>query len=323
MLLLSYKNDARSRERQYSMTWITESVFPTGPLAYIQRAERLVRKFQPHWIVGFSDTYYGILAVRLGKRYHIGSVIDAYDNYESYIHWLKPLHHLWRKALSQATLVTAAGPHLAQFLGSFRQDKKVQVIPMASDPGFKPLDKVECRQKLGLPFDKKIIGYCGSLYRNRGIDTMMEAFDILIHENPDVQIIASGRREKGVRLSDGFKHLGYLPDDLVPIFVNSLDVMLVMNRQSSFGNFSYPVKLYEAINCHIPVVATDTRGARWILRNREQFLANPEDPYDLASKMERLLSLGCFDYAEEDTWEKSAKLFEDALQGERIIHDNS
>ena len=41
LLLLSYQKEARSRTMQHGMTWITESVFPTGPLAYIRGAERL------------------------------------------------------------------------------------------------------------------------------------------------------------------------------------------------------------------------------------------------------------------------------------------
>lgn len=40
------------------------------------------------------------------------SCIDAYDNYESYIPWLKLLHVLKRRALSRADLITAAGPNL-------------------------------------------------------------------------------------------------------------------------------------------------------------------------------------------------------------------
>jgi hypothetical protein len=96
LLLLSYKKEAPSREMQYGMTWITESVFRTGPLAYFQRAERLAKEFKPDWVVGFSDTYYGILAAWLGERHRIRSAIDAYDNYESYIPWLKPLHLIWQ-----------------------------------------------------------------------------------------------------------------------------------------------------------------------------------------------------------------------------------
>lgn len=313
LLLLSYKKEAPSREMQYGMTWITESVFPTGPLAYIQYAERLVKEFKPDWVVGFSDTYYGILSAWLGERYRIGSVVDAYDNYESYIPWLKPLHLLWRKALGRATLVTAAGPHLAEFLSSFRPDKKAYTIPMASDPNFQPLERTECRRKLGLPDDRKIIGYGGSVHRSRGIDTLFQAYEKLKGDNPRLELVLTGCKQKGLSIPSGVRWLGYLPDEDMPLFLNSLDVLLVLNRLSDFGKFSYPVKLYEAMRCLIPVVATNTGPSRWILHNREGFLARPEDPTDLADKIQSALPVGRADYGHGNTWEHSCQVFEQAL----------
>lgn len=317
LLLLSYKKEARLRKRQYGMTWITESVFPTGPLAYIQRAERLVKEFEPDWVVGFSDTYFGILAAWLGKRHRLGSVIDAYDNYESYIPWLKPLHFLWRKALGRANLVTAAGPHLAEFLSSFRPNKKAYTVPMASDPCFYPMEKEICRKELGLSLGKKIVGYCGSLYRNRGVEVMFRAFEILGSRHTDIDFVLTGRRERGLSMPGAFRHLGYMPDRVIPLFLNTLDVLVIVNRPSDFGNFSYPVKLYEGMSCRIPVVATETIPIRWILGNQEQFLARPEDPSDLAAKIRTLLSLGRADYGEAGTWEQSCELFERAIRSEK------
>ena len=313
LLLLSYKRDARSRVMQYGMKWITESVFPTGPLAYIQRAERLVKEFKPDWIVGFSDTYYGILAAWLGERYRIGSVIDAYDNYESYIPRLKPLHHLWRKALAQATLLTAAGPHLAEFLASFRQDKKAYTIPMASDPDFEPLDKAESRRKLDLPVDKKILGYCGAIHRSRGIDTLFRAYEKLKGNHPRLELVLTGRKQRALSIPSGVRWLGYLPDEDMPLLLNSLDVLLVLNQLSDFGKFSYPVKLYEAMRCHIPVVATNTPAVRWILGDRKLLMAEAGDNADLARKVESLLKANRWDYGQQNTWEQSSLAFEEAL----------
>jgi glycosyltransferase involved in cell wall biosynthesis len=313
LLLLSYKKEAPSREMQYGMTWITESVFRTGPLAYFQRAERLAKEFKPDWVVGFSDTYYGILAAWLGERHRIRSAIDAYDNYESYIPWLKPLHLIWRKALGRATLVTAPGPHLAEFLSSFRPDNEAFTVPMASDPCFYPMEKKTCRKELDLPLEKKIVGYCGSLYRNRGVEVMFRAFEILGSRHADIDFVLTGRREAGLCVPKAIRHLGYLPDHMIPLFLNSLDVLVIVNRLSDFGNFSYPVKLYEAMSCHTPVVATKTGPISWILGNREQFLAAPEDPLDLAARTRALLSLGRADYGYASTWEYSSELFEKAL----------
>jgi glycosyltransferase involved in cell wall biosynthesis len=314
LLLLSYRKEPRVTVEKEGLTWISESLYPAGPFTYVARAKRLVERVKPDWIVGFSDTYYGILAVTLGQRYHIGTVIDAYDNYESYIPWLTPLHYFWRKALAKATLVTAAGPQLAEFLASFRNDKRATIVPMAPDPHFRPMDRRTCRLKLGLPLDKKILGYCGSLFRNRGVEIMFKAFEILRSQDSDLNFVLTGRRERGLFLPAFFLHLGYLPDHLIPLFLNSLDVLIIVNRVSNFGNFSYPVKLYEGMSCRIPVVVTETGPTKWILGNREQFLAAAEDPSDLACRTRSILSLGRADYGDVGSWEHSSEIIERALQ---------
>ncbi|MEJ2726542.1 MAG: glycosyltransferase family 4 protein [Deltaproteobacteria bacterium] len=314
LLLLSYRKEPCSRIEKEGLTWISESFYPAGPFPYVARAKRLVEELEPDWVVGFSDTYFGILAAMLGQKYGILSVIDAYDNYESYIPWLKPLHHLWRKALSKATVVTAAGPDLAELLASFRTDKRATVVPMAPDPNFCPMDRQTCRQELGLPLGKKIVGYCGSIFRNRGVEVMFEAFEILRSRYADLHFVLTGRRERGLSVPAAFQHLGYLPDHLIPLFLNSLDVQVVVNRVSGFGSFSYPVKLYEGMICRIPVVATETGPTKWILGNREQFLAASEDALDVAAKTRALLSLGRADYGSVGSWERSSELFERVLQ---------
>ncbi len=314
LMLLSHKNDPPLYECKEGINWVSISLWPRGPVGYLNAAKTMITRIGPDWIIGFSDTYYGILAAFLGEKFGIKSCIDAYDNYESYIPWLKPLHLYWRKAVSKATVVTAAGPQLARHLNTFRPGKKVHVVPMAADPsGFKPLDKVFCRRKLHLPLDKKIVGYCGSIYRNRGIKTILQAFGELRRKDPNIELVISGRKEKGIRLPEQVKWLGYLPDDLVPIFLNSVDVLLVVNKLSNFGKYSYPVKLYEAMQCQIPVVASNTPAANWILNNSRDFLTTPEDPIDLAQKTKSLLNLGRFDYGKQNSWEQSGSIFEEAL----------
>ena len=67
------------------------------------------------------------------------------------------------------------------------------------------------------------------------------------------------------------------------------------------------------MSCQIPVIATRTPPTEWILRGNEQFLVLPESAPDLAHKMKTVLDMGRFDYAMQNTWEESSRLFEDAL----------
>jgi len=314
LLLLSYRNQPTVDVIQSGIHWHSRSLWDIGKLSYWSTVCSFTDAIKPDWIVGFSDTYFGILAEHLGRKFGVKSLIDAYDNYESYLPWCTPLHFLWRRAVSQATAVTAAGPQLAELLQQARSGKPVFIVPMAADiPTFMPLDRDTCRHELNLPREKKIVGYCGSIYRNRGIQTLFDAHEILKNTDRSIDLILTGRKEKGVSLPSSVKWLGYLDDDKISVFLNSLDAAAVINRISRFGNYSYPVKLYEAMRCLVPVVATDTPPVNWILKNDERFLARPDDPHDLADKIMKASTFGRIDYGAQNDWGQSCKAFEEVL----------
>jgi len=314
ILLLSYKNEPKLALLKDGIHWTSLSLKKNGPSGYIREAKKIIGEIHPDWIVGFSDTYYGILAQHLARRFGCRSLIDAYDNYESYMPWCKPLHYLWRRALSKADLVTAAGPQLAELMGQNRPNKPTVVVPMTADPtDFKPLDKKKCRQELGLPTDKKLVGYCGSIHSSRGIDVLFAAYKILLREHKEIELVLSGRKGAGVHLPDGTRWLGYLPDEKMPGLLNSMDVLTVLNKSSAFGNYSYPIKLYEAMCCQVPVVASATLAAKWILADFPDLLVEADDSNLLAKAIGRAMHHEKIDYGQRQGWERGADILQEAM----------
>ncbi len=180
LLLLDYRNDDPVDVQREGIRWISVPIGLRKPTRYLVKIQQLIEVERPDWVIGLSDTYFGMLAQHYGKKYAVRSCIDAYDNYESYIPWMTPLHKLWRRALSRADLVTAAGPDLAQYMSRQRKDRPAVVVPMAADPiGFMPMNQTECRLQMGLPVDGRLIGYCGSLHKSRGVEVLFEAFERL------------------------------------------------------------------------------------------------------------------------------------------------
>jgi glycosyltransferase involved in cell wall biosynthesis len=314
LALLSYANDSSVDFRRDGMHWLSESIF-VGP-RYLMSVRRLVRDVRPDWIVGLSDTYYGILAERLGRRHRTSSLIDAYDNYEGYLPWCKPLHGLWRTALRRATALSVAGPALTETMGN-RADA-THVATMAPDPfGFRPLPMDDCRRELGLPTDAKLVGYCGAICPSRGIRTLFEAIEVLKASVPDVRLVLSGRRNKRVSVPSDAVWLGYISDEKVPVLLNSMNAVAVVNKPSAFGKYSHPIKLYEAMSCHVPVVASRTPATEWILARHSERLAAPGDAADLARKLEAALYGGRVDYGTVSTWEDVAASLEGFLASRR------
>jgi glycosyltransferase involved in cell wall biosynthesis len=187
--------------------------------------------------------------------------------------------------LARVNIVTAAGPQLANFMSSSAGGRPVDIIEMSADPIFYPRSKTACRKQLGLPNDKILFGYSGSLHPNRGIQFLFSAFEKVKEFRPDAELVISGQLSKNVELPSHVRWLGYLPAEEVPVLINSLDIMFAINKPGAFGNYSYPVKVYEALACSVPVVATDLPGTAWVLRNHPNWLANPEDLDDFAEKI--------------------------------------
>ncbi|QIK36956.1 glycosyltransferase family 4 protein [Caldichromatium japonicum] len=313
LLLLGYRHEPAQTRCIDGLHVHTVPALPWGPWSYLAKAHALCTTFVPDWVVGFSDTWYGILATRLAAKHGCKSLIDAYDNYESYIPWARPLHSAWRRALARADVVTAAGPQLAEWMRITSGRDYVEVVPMAADPVFMPLPKAECRRALGLPLDRTLVGYSGSLHPNRGVDQLFSVYARLREYDPRIQLVLSGRLAKGVELPVGVHWLGYRPAEQVPQIVNSLDLMFVFNQPSAFGNYSYPAKLYEAMACGVSVVASNVPGTAWILQDHPEMLACAGDVEDFTNKAAALLAQKNRIYSQPAGWELAAQRFESLL----------
>jgi len=309
--LLDYENGAELELGAHGIRWIS-----TPFRGYLAAIRKQITRSPVDCVIGFSDTYFGILAVRLARQHGTRACIDAYDNYESYMPWAKPLHWLWRRALRHADLVTAAGPSLLALMLIRQQGDRGAVVPMAADPtGFEPRDKMTCRETMQLPIDGPLVGYCGSMHRSRGVEVLFDAIPLVLAERPDVRFIHSGRTWGDVPLPETIQSLGFIDDDKVPVLLNSMDALVVTNRESSFGHYSYPVKLYEAMSCQIPVIATRTRATEWILEDSPGSLVKPGDASELCDAILRALDKPDPDFGLVPTWDISCDVFEKALCG--------
>src|SRR5262245_59240379 len=78
--LLSYRGLEPAEDSRDGVTLSSDDAWPRGPGGYLARLERLCAATRPDWIVGASDTYFGIVAARLAKRHSARLAVDAYDD---------------------------------------------------------------------------------------------------------------------------------------------------------------------------------------------------------------------------------------------------
>lgn len=270
--------------------------------------------FQPDWVIGVSDTWYGWLSHHIARRTGARLAVDAYDNYESYMPWNLPLHYFWHRAIAAADVVAAAGPQLAALLDRHRSKQTPAVIvPMAADPTFIPCERNNARTRMELPLEAPLIGYFGSWASNRSTDILLEAFRIVREQKPAARFVLSGHPPAHALSEPGVLALGYIDDELLPIALSTLDVACVITANTSFGRYSYPAKLCEAMACNVPVVATATEPVRWMLHDDARFLVSIGDPHKIAERILDLLGRGSIVYPVQQTWADSARLFDAAL----------
>lgn len=271
--------------------------------------------FRPDWVIGCSDAWAGWLAHRLASNTNARLAIDAYDNYEAYMPWNLPLHWLWRRSIRKADLVTAAGPQLAERLQShYHGSQRVEILPMAADPEFIPIDKMQCRRQLGLPENVPLMGYIGSWAHNRGTSMLLDAFLRARAARPTLALALSGRPPEYALRQPGVIALGYIADNALPALINALDIACVVTADTAFGRYSYPAKLCEAMACGVPVVATATEPVRWMLGDRSEHLAPVGDADAFAQRVLDLLAAPRAEYGSRPTWTIQAKRFDYLLR---------
>ena len=298
---LSYRGLPSTECAFDGIRWRSDDLWPTGPLNYLQGLRRTAAQLQPDWVIGVSDLWFGILATRLAVRAGARSAIDAYDNFEAYMPWARPVHQLWRRALGKADLVTAAGPTLAARLIETGASG-CEVLPMTADPAFHPRDRGDARRSLGLPVDRQLIGHLGAFNRSRGHAVLLRAVQQLQTRNPQVSLVLSGRDSPAFHAPPAIYGLGYLRDEHMPLLVNALDVACISLADTAFGRYSYPAKLCEAMACEVPVVATDTPPTRWMLGEAARFLSPVGDADALSARLEANLGLDRVSYPGRESW---------------------
>ena len=182
---------------------------------------------------------------------------------EAFYSWQAPLCRLMSRLADKTIVVTEA---IKKSIGL----ESSVVIPCGVDfDVFKPMEKAEARQRLGLPAEKRLVLFVGRYteYRKR-FDIVEAAVAQLKRTGMDVDLIVSYKETY----------------DRVPIFMNACDAMVLpSDREGS------PQVVKEAMACNLPVVSVDVGDVPDILAGVRNCYVSPRDPAGVAEKLALIL----------------------------------
>ncbi len=266
-----------------------------GKRSYWRAIDELGAKSdQPRVVWACSDAPHAVLGVLAARRLAAPLVIDLYDNFEGYgLTRLPGMRSALRRSIQVADGVTCVSRPLAGFvMEHYGYRGPIEVIGNAVPADvFRPLDRRRCRRELGLPEHAVLIGTAGALTRRRGIETLFAAFRQLAVDRPDIHLVLAGPRGRRSRIPEGGRvhDLGMLSSAEVPKMLCALDVSVICNRKSAFGNYCFPQKFYESIACQVPVLVSSTAAMEEVLQQYPANLFEPDNPASLAAALNRQL----------------------------------
>lgn len=144
---------------------------------------------------------------------------------------------------------------------------------------FRPMDKAECRQKLGLDPEAFIAVYVGYYYERKGAPRLNAALHKM---RQPVQAAFLG---SGPLVPDfpGVIKTGSVGHEELAMWLNAADVMALPTLAEGCCN-----AIAEALACGLPLVTSDIEDIRWQVPDRGVVLVDPTDSDALAAALDAL-----------------------------------
>ncbi|MEE9284929.1 MAG: glycosyltransferase family 4 protein [Dehalococcoidia bacterium] len=152
--------------------------------------------------------------------------------------------------------------------------EKVSVVENGVETDlFRPMATERCRSALGLPVDRFIVSYIGTLGLAHNLGSVLEmaaslkrglprALVLLVGAGADGEALREEARRRGL---DNVRFFGQQPRERVPTFINASDLCLVTLRQAGVFRTVIPSKMLEFMACARPVVLAVDGQARAIV----------------------------------------------------------
>ena len=254
----------------------------TSSIIFLLKSWKHVYKFNPDAIFASGDSHFGFIGVLFSRLLGIPCIYDLYDDYTAFGSNRMPfMKSVFKWTVRHSNSVICASSPLIKKIS--RYNKNVTLIVNGVDEEvFKPISKLEARDRLEIPREETVIGYFGSIEQNYGIEILSDSVLELKKKYPRIKLLIAGKNDAKVPLS--LPHIDYrgpVPQTEIPLFINASDVVVIPYLPDPQINMSSPCKLPEYLACSVPIVSTRVSDIPNTLSVTPQALCKPDDRDDM------------------------------------------
>jgi glycosyltransferase involved in cell wall biosynthesis len=255
-------------------------------------------------------TWFGSLArFKFIAVEHNGWLADEVTSFGYSSFWTRFVtwSQVWEAKLASANRVVTT--QLQNLLADRGVDRdKLVVIGNGTDTRvFYPLDREECRRRMGISEDtKKVLAFVGNLWPGAGVETILRAMQLLKTRGRQIELIVAGDGVSRGHIeaaakklleseisepSSSVRFLGHLPPIETNVVLGAADVAVApyLGERNTTVGIS-PLKLYAYAAAGRACVLSSLPGTEELASEPWIFQAEPGSPQSFANAIERALA---------------------------------
>ncbi len=204
------------------------------------------------------------------------------------------------KSVALVDHVRVVTPGIKDKLNSFEVDcGKVAVIGNGTDVNhFKPINKKEAKEKIGLEPDFLYVGFIGNFAVWQGLNYLLQAIPEVLKSHNDVKFLLVGDGPEMAKIRKAVLELekekiiltGKVPYQETNLYINAFDIGVapfIRERNESIG--LSPLKIRDYAACGVPIITTRIRGLKMVEEKNIGVLVPPNDSSALSNAIIKLI----------------------------------
>lgn len=183
------------------------------------------------------------------------------------------------------------------------------------------ISKSDARDRLSLPYDKKIAVYTGHLYTWKGVDILAEASKNLPENTitvfvggTDIDVLKFKKKYSEIK---NILIVGNRPHKEIPLWQKAADVLVLPNteKEDISKYYTSPMKLFEYMASKRPIIASRIPSITEILNDKNAILISPDNSKILSDTIIKVCNdferegiiNRAYDDVREHSWQKRAR----------------